>query len=70
MSLEYIRKFYEVPAHIGGRVKFKDRMGTITGANGPHLLITLDGDNFAGSYHPTWKVDYSPLQTPKAHPHD
>jgi hypothetical protein len=62
MSLEYIRTHYGVPAHPGSRVKYTGgrhaMTGTITGAEGAHLLIRLDGQQEAMPYHPTWKIEY------------
>ncbi len=66
MSLGYIRQTYGVPAQRGGRVKYtgdctrrgNPRFGTITGAQGAHLRIRMDGDAFAQPYHPTWELEY------------
>lgn len=59
-DLEYIRKTYNVPAKIGGRIKYKSRPGTIVGVRGPHLRIGLDGEDVIRSYHPTWEIEYCP----------
>ena len=63
MSFEYIRSAYNVPAKKGARVEYtggkEPRLGTITGQNGAHLNIRLDGDKSAtGPYHPTWELRY------------
>lgn len=66
MSLEYIRATYHVPAKVGQRVRYTGdkgpkgwvREGTITGANGSHLRIRMDGDSFSNIYHPTWELEY------------
>ena len=39
MSIEYIRKTYNVPAKIGGRIEYKSRPGTIVGACSPERQI-------------------------------
>lgn len=57
-DLEYIKETYGVPAVINGRIKFGSKLGTIVGANGPHLKIKIDGEKDAGSYHPTWNIEY------------
>jgi len=58
-DLEYIRDYYGVPAELGGRVAFKGRQGQITGAQGPHILIRLDGEEISRPYHPTWELIYT-----------
>jgi len=66
MSLEYIRAAYAVPAKKGQWVRYtgvkgptaKAREGVITGAEGAHLRIRLDGDSFSNIYHPTWEIEY------------
>ena len=62
MSMEQIRKYRGVPAKRGMRVFFTgrghDEPGRIKSARGGYLMIELDGDGFACSYHPTWKLRY------------
>ena len=64
MSIDCIRKLRQVPAKIRGRVRYMGsadgvpREGTIVGARGGYLQIRLDGDKWAGTYHPTWKLEY------------
>jgi hypothetical protein len=60
-SLAYIREHYNVPAHLGGRVRYTwrgDRLGTIVGTSGARLLVRLDGDRDWAPYHPTWEIEY------------
>lgn len=61
-SIDYIRTTYNVPAKVGGRVEYtgnrKSELGTITGAQGAHLLIKLDGDKHSQPHHPTWELRY------------
>ena len=50
MSIEYIRETYNVPATIGGSVKYKSPYGreiegTIRGVIGCTLLVHFDGRN-------------------------
>lgn len=62
--MKYIRDTYGVPAKRGGRVKFTGnpykppQLGTITGTRGQYLKVLMDGDTIAGSYHPTWLMEY------------
>lgn len=61
--MDYIRRTYQVPAKRGGRVRYTgraagERFGTILSARGGYLRIRLDGDKHAGTYHPTWKLEY------------
>lgn len=66
MSLEYISNAYNVPAKKGQRVRYTGdkgpnatgREGVITGADGPHLRIRMDGESFSNVYHPTWELEY------------
>ena len=64
MSIAAIRESRGVPAKIGGRVRYtgsadgKPREGTIIGTRGGYLRIRLDGAKVAGSYHPTWELEY------------
>lgn len=63
MSIDYIRRYYGVPAKKGGRVEYtgggaKPQFGTICGADGAHLTIRLDGMKHTMPYHPTWELRY------------
>lgn len=62
MSLEWIRKYYGVPARRGGRVEYTggggNELGTIFGTSGPHLRIRLDGKKHSTPFHPTWELRY------------
>ena len=55
-AMDYIRQTYNVPAKIGGKVKFGSNKGTIIGADGAHLIIDVDGK--VGRYHPGWHLNY------------
>jgi hypothetical protein len=56
--MEYIRKYYNVPAKRGGRVDYQGRLGIITGSVNGYLRIRLDGEKHSRRYHPTWKIKY------------
>lgn len=62
MSLDWIRKNYDVPAKRGGRVEYtgegRPELGTICEAQGAHLSIRLDGKKHTLAFHPTWKLRY------------
>lgn len=62
MSIAWVRKHYNVPAKVGGRVEYtgesKPQLGTICGTSGGHLSIKLDGVKHSMPFHPTWKLRY------------
>ena len=62
MSLQYIRKYYGVPAKLRQRVVcFRGKLvevGKIIGTSGPHLRVQF-ADRKARIYHPT-DVQYVP----------
>ena len=67
--MEYIRGRYNVPAKVGGRVKYTDTrgiayLGTIVGSDGAYLSIKLDGDEYPKNFHPTWNMEYLQPITP------
>ena len=49
--LEYVRNYYGVPATKGKIVGYKDKLGVITGASGPHVKVRLDGEKNARPYY-------------------
>lgn len=56
--MDYIRRYYKVPAKRGGKVLFKGQQGKITGHYGPYLRIRLEGQRRSGIFHPTWEIEY------------
>lgn len=72
MSMEYIRRTYNVPAKRGARVQYDGvtvghppLLGTITSAtNSGHLRVRFDGEHRTLKLHPTWALVY--LKTPNA----
>lgn len=68
MSMEYIRRYYWVPAKRGGRVRlglafgsvFGGRTGTIVSADGQYLRVRVDTpvDHKPLRLHPTWELTY------------
>lgn len=61
-GMAQIRQSRGVPAKRGMRVRFTGaggpQLGTIKSARDGYLRILLDGDKWAGTYHPTWKLEY------------
>ncbi len=57
-QIDYVRRFYDVPAELERRIVFDGRPGVIVGAEGGRLLVWLDGDEHRVPVHPTWRVDY------------
>lgn len=61
----YVRSYYGVPAHKGGRIRFhyNGEDGTIVGFDGQYLVVAWDSSageaaKAASRLHPTWKVEY------------
>lgn len=66
MSMEYIRKRYQVAAKRGMRVVADGKPGVITGSVGSYLRIRLDGEKTSGRWHPTWRIEYGRLTAEQA----
>lgn len=58
MSADYVRRYYKVPAKRGMRVEIDGKGGVITGFDGAHLRVRLDGEKHSVNAHPTWRVTY------------
>ena len=62
MSLEYIRKTYNVPAKRGGLIRFINADTSVRYArilSGDHLLhVRWEDDGTTARLHPTWMVWY------------
>jgi len=59
--MEYIQQFYGVPAKVGGKITYKNRIhdGTIKGAENGYLLIDFGNNDWRNEYyHPTWGIKY------------
>lgn len=57
---DYVRRYYNVPAYIGVRVKVGGKEGVIVKASGSqqYVHIRLDGQKHANPYHPTDGIEY------------
>lgn len=59
-AFRYINNTYDLAAKKGARVEYtgdhKTKFGVITGVEGAHLMIRLDGEKHAYPYHPTWEL--------------
>lgn len=62
MSLEYIRRYYDVPAKRGVRVQFNGYgcplQGVIVGSSDTSLQVRWDNGTKVVCLHPTWMVEY------------
>lgn len=62
MSMEWIRKNYNVPAKRGMRIEYSGgrnpEYGVVRSASGGYLKIQLDGYKHTLTFHPTWKLRY------------
>lgn len=64
MSMQRIRRRYDVPAKRGMRVRYvadgkhPPEMGTITSSDGMRLRIRLDSQKRSYLFHPTWGLEY------------
>ena len=58
----YINRSYGLNAKKGSRVEYTggaDRqLGTVTGVDGAHLMIRMDGQKAPRPYHPTWELRF------------
>jgi len=60
LSLEYINKYYGVPAEIGRIVVVNGRPGIIAEAIGGYIGVLFDDEKPTSILpcHPTWEVEY------------
>lgn len=63
MSMEFIRKAYDVPAHRGARIEYTDGKGckfkgTIKSSKCGRLRIQLDKSPVRLNFHPTHNMRY------------
>lgn len=57
---DYVRRYYNVPAYVGVRVRAEGKEGVIVEAKGSqqYVHIKLDGQKHAHPYHPTSGIEY------------
>jgi len=67
---DYVRRYYNVPAYIGVRVRVGGKEGVIVDAKGSqqYVHIRLDGQKHANPYHPTDGIEYLIEKREKAEP--
>lgn len=63
MSLEYIRKRYQVPARRGARIKFSPcagiiKEGFVVAASGKYIRVRFTDFRRTVLLHPSWQVEY------------
>ena len=56
-TMDYIRKYYNVPAKCGMDVIANGKRGVIIGSYNSYLRIKLE-NKFVGLFHPTWNIEY------------
>ena len=56
-NMDYIRKYYNVPAKYGMNVIANGKKGVIVGSYNSYLRIRLE-NKFVGLFHPTWNIKY------------
>jgi hypothetical protein len=59
---DYVRRYYQVPAYVGVKVKAGDKAGVLVNRSGAgqYVYVKWDGDKrVPGPYHPT-DVEYQP----------
>jgi hypothetical protein len=59
--MEYIRKWYGVPAKRGSRVIYKGMPAVIVASHGPYLRLRIEGMKRIATVHPD-DIDYSPIR--------
>jgi hypothetical protein len=63
LSMEYVRKMYNVPAKRGTRIcyhgLYQDEYGTIVNAT-QHIRVKMDATGQVLNFHPTWNIEYLP----------
>lgn len=58
-SADYIRRYYQVPAKRGARIRFRGQPGTIVGFRAQYLRVRLDGQpKQIITCHPTREIEY------------
>ena len=57
-ALEYIRRYYRVPAFKKAKIKYQGKDGEIRGGTGSYLLVRLEGEKQNIKCHPTWEIEY------------
>lgn len=64
MAYEYIRGAYGVDPQCGQRITMDGKPGTIIRPIGDpqYLKVRFDGEFGVANVHPTWKVDYQPIE--------
>jgi len=68
MSMESVRKYYNVPAKRGMKILYtgdkQAKIGRIRSAYGSSLVVSFDGTKRRYKLHPTWEVKY--FDTPES----
>ena len=62
MSAEYVRRMYGLTCKRGQRVTFNGKTGVIVSFPDQYVGVRLDGEKRTSRCHPTWEMDYEPLE--------
>ena len=67
MNCEYVRDYYGVPACLGRIVVVDGKQGIIVKDMGNYIGVNFDEDKpgYVKNAHPTWKVEYMGMGTPR-----
>lgn len=60
----WLRRQYQVPAHVDGRITWHGKPATIWGFGSSGLLIVVDGTKHPVPVHPTDKIEYGRVFDP------
>ena len=59
-SLDYIRRYYNVPAYQGQQVTYRGDPAVVVGAKDQYLKLRFQNQKATDPrlFHPTWKIEY------------
>jgi len=65
MAYKYVREAYGVDPNPGQRITMDGKPGTIVRPTGDpqYLRVRFDGQKHVSNVHPTWRVDYAPVES-------
>lgn len=63
-TMEWIRRYYDVPARHRMRIEYDGKPATIVGASNASLRIRIDGERRILPTHPCWRIVYPAVPEP------
>jgi len=57
-TMQWIRRYYDVPARHRMRIEYDGKPATIVGTRGPYLAFRVDGEKRIRWDHPTYRIVY------------